>query len=266
MSKIYVQPRDHYVFAEFLDFAKEHQYNLEIATFAYASVLDSDWKKTLKEHKHQLSGFRGIVSLHGVFQDIFIHSSDNKIAEVSKERILRNLEIASLLKAEYVVFHGGFNPLIRAERYVNNWLERNANFWSEALKKYKLTVLLENVWEPSPEIFRKLLDQVGSPRLKICFDMGHANIFSKVPFKEWLDTLNPDIPYIHVNDNKGEVDDELVLGEGTINWHEFTNTLEDYQANPEIVLEVGTLEKTMQSFRYLQTHNVYPFHETQKEN
>jgi endonuclease IV len=86
---------------------------------------------------------------------IFVHSSDSKIAEVSKERILRNLEIASFLEAKYVVFHGNFNPLSRGERYINNWLERNANFWSEALKKYNITVLLENLWEPTPEMFRK---------------------------------------------------------------------------------------------------------------
>jgi sugar phosphate isomerase/epimerase len=266
MSRIYVQPPDHYRFAEFLDFAKEHRYNLEIATFAYAGVLDADWEKMLGEHQHQLSGFRGAVSLHGVFQDVFVHSSDSKIAEVSKERILRNLEIASLLEAKYIVFHGNFNPLIRGERYVNNWFERNANFWSEVLRKYNVTVLLENVWEPSPEIFRKLLDLVGSSRLKICFDTGHANIFSKVPFREWFDMLNPDIPYIHVNDNKGEVDSELIPGDGIINWHEFTDILEDYQNNPEIVLEVGTLEKTMQSLRYLQMQSIYPFHGAQKDN
>lgn len=203
MSKIYVQPPDHYNFAKFLDFAEENRDNLEIATF---------------------------------------------------------------LEAKYVVFHGSFNPLIRHESYVDNWLERNADFWSEALKKYNLIVLLENVWEPTPEVFRRLLDQVGSPRLKICFDTGHANIFSKVPFKEWFDQLNQDIPYVHVNDNKGEVDNELTPGDGIINWHEFTNILEDRQVNPEIVLEVGTIEKTKQSLKYLQMQRIYPFNITQKGN
>lgn len=264
MSKIYVQPPDHYSFADFLDFAEENGHNLEIATFAYASVLDNDWERVLEEHKRQLSDFRGTVSLHGVFQDICVHSSDGKIAGVSKERILRNLEIATFLEAKYIVFHGNFNPLIRAERYISNWLERNADFWSEVLKKYNLIVLLENLWEPTPEAFRRLLDQVGSPRLKICFDTGHANIFSKVPFREWFDQLNHDIPYVHVNDNKGEVDNELVLGDGIIDWHEFTSILKDCQVNPGIVLEVGTLQKTKQSLRYLQMQEIYPFHEAQQ--
>jgi sugar phosphate isomerase/epimerase len=266
MSKIFVQPPDLYDFVKFLDFAEENRYNLEIATFAYASVLDGDWERIMKEHKRQLSDFEGTVSLHGVFQDICVHSSDSKIAEASKERILRNLEIATFLEAKCIVFHGGFNPLVRHESYVNNWLERNADFWSGALNKFNLTVLLENLWEPTPEVFRRLLDKVGSPRLKICFDTAHANIFSKVPFKEWFEQLNQDIPYLHVSDNKGEVDDELIPGDGIINWHEFTNTLEDCQVNPEIVLEVGTLEKTKQSLEYLQMQKIYPFKTTQKDN
>jgi sugar phosphate isomerase/epimerase len=111
---------------------------------------------------------------------------------------------------------------------------------------------------------QKALDQVGSLRLKICFDTGHANIFSKVPFKEWFDMLNQDISYVHANDNKGEVDNELVLGDGTINWRDFTNMVEEYQINPEIVLEVGTLEKTQQCVTYLETQGIYPFTIAQK--
>ena len=68
------------------------------------------------------------------------------------------------------------------------------------------------------------------------------------------------------NDNKGEVDDELIPGNGIINWHEFTNILEDCQVNPEIVLEVCTLEKTKQSLKYLQTQSIYPFNIAQEDN
>jgi sugar phosphate isomerase/epimerase len=78
--------------------------------------------------------------------------------------------------------------------------------------------------------------------------------------------LNQDIPYVHVNDNKGEVDNELILGDGIINWHEFTNILENCHVNPQIVLEVGTLEKTKQSLKYLQMQKIYPFNVAQKDN
>jgi len=190
---------------------------LEIASFAYSNILDANWREILKDYQQKLRGFKGTISLHGVFQDLTIHSRDKKIRKVAKQRIFQNLEIAKALNAKYIVFHGNFNPLITHESYKQNWIEQNANFWLEVLSKYHITVLLENLWEPTPEVFRKLLLKVKSPRLKICFDIGHANIFSKVPLKEWITVLSKDIPYMHINDNKGDADNELIPGEGTIN-------------------------------------------------
>lgn len=71
--------------------------------------------------------------------------------------------------------------------------------------------------------------------------------------------LGEDIVYMHVNDNKGDFDNELALGEGNINWRKFSDLIEKYGIAPEIVFEVGTLEKTMQSLEYFQKRNIYPF-------
>jgi hypothetical protein len=45
--------------------------------------------------------------------------------------------------------------------YKKNWLDRNTAFWRQVLEKYSGTVLLENVWEADPEMFRNLLDKVA---------------------------------------------------------------------------------------------------------
>lgn len=259
MPKIYVQPPDYENFDAFLKYARKYGYSLEIASFAYGDVLDGDWQKILKRHQKKLQNFKETISLHGAFQDIIIHSSDKKIKKVATDRIIQNLEIAKALDAKYVVFHASFNPLIRHERYEKNWVERNANFWSEVLDKYHPTILLENLWEQNPEIFRKLLDTVKSPRFKICFDTGHANIFSKVPFEEWINVLGEDIPYMHINDNKGDFDNELVPGDGTINWQEFSDTIGKHGFHPDIALEVGTIEKTKRSIEYFRKGKIYPF-------
>jgi sugar phosphate isomerase/epimerase len=247
MSKIFVQPPDNDGFDEFLSYAKEHGHNLEIASFAYSRVLDTNWREILKGHQQKLRGFAGVVSVHGAFMELIIHSRDEKIREVARNRIYRNLEIARALSAKYIVFHGNFNPLIRHEGYRKNWVKQNALFWSEVLEKYQIIILLENLWEPTPKMFRKLSDEVNSARLKICFDTGHANIFSEAPLEEWFAVLGEDIAYVHVNDNNGDVDLELAPGEGNIDWREFSHLIEKYRIAPEIVFEVGTLEKTMQS-------------------
>lgn len=259
MSKIYVQPPDHNSFDQFLSYAEEHGYNLEIASFAYSQVLDSNWEEILRDHRKKLEGFKGTISLHGVIQEMIVHSRDKKIREVAKDRIFQNLEIAKALGAKYIVFHGNFNPLIKHEGYKKNWLKQNALFWSEVIDKYQVVVVLENLWEPAPEIFRKLLDQVNSSQLKVCFDTGHTNIFSQAPLEEWFSVLAEDIVYVHVNDNHGDDDLEMAPGEGNINWRKFSDLIEKHRISPEIVLEVGTLENTIKSLEYFKKEKIYPF-------
>ncbi len=262
MSKIFIQPPDNDSLDKFLSYAKEHGYNLEIASFAYSRVLDTNWQGILKDHQQKLRGFTGVISLHGEIMELVVHSRDKKIREVAKDRIFQNLEIARALNAKYIVFHGNFNPLIRHEGYKKNWIKQNASFWSEVLDKYRIVVLLENLFESTPEAFKRLLDQVESPRLGICLDTGHANIFSKASLEEWLAVLDGDIAYVHVNDNKGDDDLELAPGEGDIDWRKFSDLLEKYRIAPEIVFEVGTLEKTIQSLEYFEKEEIYPFNES----
>jgi sugar phosphate isomerase/epimerase len=266
MSKIFLQPPDHRSFDEFLTCAKQGGHNLEIACFADPNVLDGNWREVLEDHRRKLRHFEGTISLHGPFLGLYIHSRDSKIRAVARDRILQGMEIAKGLGGKYVVFHGNFIPLIGQESYKRNWIAQNADFWSEILEMYDVTVLLENLWEPGPELFREVLEKVSSPRLKICFDTGHASIFSKVPFENWLSVLGDSIAYMHVNDNDGEVDDELAPGEGNINWREFSDLIEKHRIAPNIVFEVGTLEKTIQSIEYFRRQGIYPFNASDRED
>jgi len=259
MSKILVQPPDSTCFNEFLAYAKESGFGMEIADFAHSGVLDSNWQEILRDYQGKLKDFKGTLSLHGVFMDVGVHSIDEKVRKIAEDRTIHNLKIAEALNADSIVFHGNFNPLIGHKSYNRNWLKHNIQFWSEALEKFSLTILIENLWDPSPEIFRQLIDEVQSDRLKICFDVAHAHIFSKVPLEDWFSTLRDDIPYIHVSDNDGNVDSELVPGKGSIDWQKFSNLIQKYRLSPAIVFEVSTLENTIQAVEYCSKHAVYPF-------
>ena len=100
-------------------------------------------------------------------------------------------------------------------------------------------------------MFKELLDEVKSSRLKVCFDIAHLNVYSKMPFREWADALGNKIAYVHISDNCGEKDQHLEVGQGKIDWQEFTKVIEEYQISPEIVLEQVTLEQTKKSLSYL---------------
>lgn len=262
LAKVYVQTAVLKSFSDFLSFAKEQHCNIEVSTFAGYNVYEADWQRVLQQHKKQLSNFNGKISIHGVFQDIFIHSNDRKIAELSKNRVIESMEIAQELKACQIVFHGNFNPLVRYQNYVQSWTDRNASFWSELLDQFNIRILLENVWEPDPAIFRLLLDELNHSRFGVCFDIGHAKIYSRVSIAEWFSSLGKDISYIHLSDNSGEKDQHLAIAQGNIDWKEFSGLVNRYAVNPEIVLEVVTLEKTKQSLRTLMKNKIYPFDDT----
>jgi sugar phosphate isomerase/epimerase len=265
MSKIFIRSFREYPngFDALLEYTKEHRYNLEITTFILPRILDTNWQEVLKDYQRKLHEFKGAISVHGACQNLVIHSDDKKVREVAKQRIFQSLEIARELKAKYVIFHLNFNPLTRGERYKLDWIEQNASFWSEVLEKYPSTVLLENAHDFTPEMLRTMVDEVNSSHLKICLDVGHVNVWSKVSLEEWIAVLGEDIRSIHVTDNKGDLDSHLPPGKGTINWQEFSDLIAKYQIDPDIVFEVrgygqGELEATIQSLKYFREENIYP--------
>ncbi|XHH08678.1 MAG: sugar phosphate isomerase/epimerase family protein [Candidatus Bathyarchaeia archaeon] len=259
MSKLYVQPIYHDSLPEFIGLAEMNGYNLELATFAFANIYDTDWNQVLKEHQQQLKDFQGQISMHGVYNDVRIHSEDAQIAMVSQERIQSSINVAKSLNAQKIVFHGAINPLILNEWYLKNWLDKNTVFWKQVLEQYTGVVLIENVWEPSPDVFRKLLDMVDSNRFKVCLDVAHAHVCSKVPLDDWLATLGDDVVYMHFSDNNGKVDQHAEIGTGNIDWQSLTQNIHKLGLAPEVVLEECTLNQTQASINYLEKHQIYPY-------
>ena len=255
-SKIFIQPIEKN-FDEFLKYAIKNEYNLEIASFAFGDTLDTNWKSLLKEYKPKLKNFSGIISTHGAFHDLNLNSRDKKIRKIAEQRIYHNLDIATALNAKYIVFHSNFNPMIRHKGYKIKWIKRNIEFWKNVTKKYKITIVLENLWEPYPELFKEIVEGVNSPYLKVCFDVGHANIFSKVPITKWFSVLKDNIVYLHINDNKGKVDDELIPGKGNIDWKSISKSLKKNKIEPNMIFEVGSLENTIKAIEYFKKNKLF---------
>ena len=257
MSKIFIEVGNPNSFDVRLEYVKEHRCNLAFKTFVDPHILDTNWQEILKNYQQKLHEFKGAISVHGAFNDLVISSIDKKIQEVTRQRIFQSLEIARELKAKHIVFHSKFDWLSRIEGYKLNWIEKNAIFWSEVLEKYPSTVVLENTNDQTPEMLRALVDEVNSSRLKVCLDVGHMNVFSKVPLKEWIAVLGQDIRLIHVHDNKGDFDSHLAPGKGAINWQEFSDLIAKYHIDPDMEFEMG-LEQTIQTLKYFREENIYP--------
>ena len=92
-------------------------------------------------------------------------------------------------------------------------------FWREFLRQLPqdMTVALENVMEPQPQLLADIARQVDDPRLGLCLDIGHANTFvSQTPPVEWVEPMAPWLRHVHLHDNVGREDLHDPLGRGSI--------------------------------------------------
>jgi len=251
-------------FDRFADLAARQHYGLELTAFADPNVLDdpSLRERIIAHYRRRLADFASPLSLHGPFLDLLPHSRDPRVARVASDRITDALAIASVVGCQYVVFHAGYNPLIKNPGYRAGFVKRQSNFWRLMLGQFPdMNILIENVWEPGPELFLELLAEVESPRLQICLDTGHVNAFSDASLEVWLVELADHLVYVHLNDNRGVADDELPPGAGEIDWRSFFSRLRELNLSPLMTLEVGSLDATEAAIRYLEEHRYYPFSE-----
>ena len=74
---------------------------------------------------------------------------------------------------------------------------------------YKGIILIENIFEETPEMLKELIETINLPNVKINLDIGHAKL-GKVSLEEWIRELKDHIDYIHVHSNDGLYDNHEV--------------------------------------------------------
>lgn len=258
MGRILIQPTLS-TLEEYLPFTDKHGFGFEVVDFAIPERGAGDYEAAIRHYQSHVPREK-LISKHAAFKDLYINSPDPLIRGVSERRYDTNLQIADQLGLEYVVFHSNILPVIRHEAYRQNWVKTQAEFWSSKLSEHPFTVLLENMWDPDPSALSALIAAVGVENLGVCFDTGHCNIFSSVPMREWFERLGTHIGYIHLNDNLGDVDNELPAGEGSVDWIEFNQLVQDCCDEPLVVLELSDLKRVAKTINYLQENKIFPYY------
>lgn len=192
------------------------------------------------------------VVIHSPFMDIVPGSPEPEVAELAFKQHEEVLNIAEVLKADAVLFHSGFNPLIKSPQYLENWLASTSAYFRRFLKQHpNLKFLIENMWEPSPLPLIGLIDSINSSQFRVCVDVGHIQVYSKEPPETWISQLALRVGHVHLNDNQGLWDQELALGTGMVPLERVFQAMNNLGFFGNITIEMHGREPILRSMEYL---------------
>ena len=87
-----------------------------------------------------------------------------------------------------------------------------------------------------PDEFARVIGQLDWS-VGVCFDTGHVALGHH--WDRFIELAGDRLVHVHVNDNRGQFDDHLPPGEGTIDWRHIRETLEQVGFDGWIVLELS---------------------------
>lgn len=226
--------------------------------FAFPDALEGDWRALVERYQLLLEPIRAAgrpVTMHGPFMDLASGSPDPLINAACVTRYRHAIEIAGMISAEVLILHANFIPNILTEDYRRGWHKRNMTFWgplADYAAEHNVTLAIENMWEYDPTIIGDLAVEMNHPALKACLDVGHAHLYSRIPFDEWLHVMAPHIVHCHVNNNDGQSDKHRAFPDGILDYHEIIGKLRALPNHPSITLEMDTTDDMLASLPYFE--------------
>ncbi len=153
------------------------------------------------------------------------------------DEIKRALEVAETAPFKYFVQHLGYG------RQSSDPRKFDAAFTSlEHLvvfaKARGVTIALENTPDElgAPASLQQFIASTHLNELKLCFDIGHAQMEEGV--ERSFEVMSDRVVTAHIHDNHGEKDEHLLPYAGTINWKDALKALSGASEQPALVLEI----------------------------
>ena len=218
---------------------------------AFYQFSRSDFDKIAKQlHRKALT-----ITLHAPFHDLSAGSPDPDIRAITRRRFEQVLEIVPIFTPKAVVCHFGFDQK-RHIYFRDKWIETSLEMWSwlgEQLQDSGSRLMIENVYESSPDDLRTVFERLQNQNVGFCLDTGHQAAFSQTPLDRWLDSLAPYLGQAHLHDNQGRMDEHLALGQGSIDFETFLSNLKTLRPDPPLItLEPHNEEDLWPGLEYLE--------------
>jgi len=195
------------------------------------------------------------VTFHAPFMDLSPGSPDPMVRDLTRRRLKQVVPLISLFKPLTVVCHTGYDPT-RYWHIRERWLKNSLDLWAGIAGEIQSTgarMMLENVYEASPDDMAGLLENLKELGVGFCLDCGHQAVFSKAPVEEWIGRLGPCLGQLHLHDNSGVQDEHLALGRGCIDFRRLFHLVAACApGRPVVTLEPHREEDLWPSLEYLE--------------
>lgn len=242
-------------------------YNLAGTSSGVYTMGEAEGKEFLLKEK-ELAKEAGvdIVQTHGPWRWPCNDSTPEHRAE-RMEKMKRSIEYTALLGCKNWVIHP-IMPFgteeINSPNAVLTW-DMNKEFMAEILSFAKangVVVCFENM--PfrgfslgAPEPTLDFVKEMNDEGFKICFDTGHAAIYSKkLSVGDAIRKMGSEIRCLHVHDNNGWVDMHSMPLHGIVDWQDVLNALKEIKYDGVFSLETAPSAKLPDDI-FLEMHRIY---------
>jgi sugar phosphate isomerase/epimerase len=199
--------------------------------------------------------------IHSAVYDINVASLNPLIRKASIRQTLESIRFATKIGAKIVVIHPGRLPKDYPPVYLKNSrinLLTSLNVMARMAGRMGVMLAIENSPRgrahrlvTSPQEHLHILQRVGSPHLGALLDIGHAHTWG-VDVREYIKSLTDYILLFHLHDNRGQADDHLPLGRGTIDLKGIREEIQRMKKHHPVILNMRRKEDIAESIRFLE--------------
>lgn len=219
---------------------QENGWNVEIR------LTDAEYNREvpvreLEELERELRDRHISALCHLPFHGLHLSCPDPRVMAYSREVLSEGLEIGTILGCKVAVLHSGFSNHVRPV-HIESWKERLVASLKDMVKvaeDEEIVLAIENAYEPDATVLQQVLEEVGSPWLRFCVDLGHAACFSRMAPEEWIFAFRDHLISLHVHDNEGMEDEHLACGSGVVGYDTVFEACKEIDASCNVTLEVS---------------------------
>jgi len=180
-------------------------------------------------------------SAHGPLSDVNIGSLNSRLREAAVKEIVDGLLAANRMNFEVYTIHPGFwSPIGLLDK---EGVYRAVHESLKAIERVSIDTGVKVGFENMPDMPvtmgktpEDLFAMLNGFEIDVCFDVGHAHTSGTIEaFLEYADRF----VNVHIHDNRGQYDEHLPIGSGTLDFKRVLRALKNYKG--QFVIEARSM-------------------------